>query len=75
MYEVFEITSDAKWTPRRYLEDDPGGSTKDVLVTNQDLEDFQDALQDVPQVIEEYMTLDDISMLSMHSCYGKETTE
>jgi hypothetical protein len=51
-YEVFEITSDAKWTPRRYLEDDPepfGGPNRDVLVTTQENETFQDAVQDDSQ--------------------------
>ena len=45
-YEVFEITSDARWVPRQYLEDDPGETIKDVMVANQDNEEFQDALQD-----------------------------
>jgi Reverse transcriptase (RNA-dependent DNA polymerase) len=48
-YEVFEITSDAKWTPRRYLEDDPepyGKPTRDVMVAIQENETFQDAVQD-----------------------------
>jgi Reverse transcriptase (RNA-dependent DNA polymerase) len=51
-YEIFEITSDAKWTPRRYLEDDPepfGRPTRDVLVTTQEDENFQDAVQDDSQ--------------------------
>jgi hypothetical protein len=55
-YEVFEITSDAKWTPRRYLEDSHNSQKpghRDILSTSQDNvepnspeDSFQDASQD-----------------------------
>ena len=47
-FEVFTITSDARWTPRRYLENeqDPHRmKPNDIFVMTQDTEPFQDANQ------------------------------
>ena len=52
-YETFILTSDEKWTPRRYLEndefDDEPQGISDVFVTSQDTDEFSDALQDKPE--------------------------
>jgi hypothetical protein len=50
-FEVFVITSDSKWTPRRYLDVPPDLNDpcyRDTFVASQDNVIFQDALQDTP---------------------------
>jgi hypothetical protein len=67
-YEVFEITRDAKWTPRRYLKDESSEVFKDVLVANRDIEEFQDAIQDFPNDNEGYNLLVDEDVSSIFPC-------
>ena len=61
-YEVFTITSEARWTPRRYLEDAPKINKNfwgiyvipHVRVTHQEQEDgFQDTIQDTPVIVDD----------------------
>ena len=66
-YEVFTITSNEKWIPRRYLEDDSNESNgsailkdsdleHDVLVIKQDTDIFMDAQQDEVEIFEDAQT-------------------
>ena len=52
-YETYVLTSDEKWTPRRYLENDDSDEESqgiaDVFATSQDIEEFSEALQDEPE--------------------------
>ena len=48
-YDVFTITSEQKWTPRRYIEDSPLHSSpgREIHTTSQGEDRFLDAIQDL----------------------------
>jgi hypothetical protein len=57
-FQIFEITSDTKWTPRTYLQDDPdiqATHSQEVLLNSHEHDDFHDAVQ-VESLLNDYLT-------------------
>ena len=79
-YEVFTITSDKKWIPCQYLEDESNGSNgsvlitdsdpeHDVLATHRDTDIFMDAQQDKVEIFKDAQT-DNYDILSIIPVWG-----